>query len=319
MPDPETGEPINVSHMIPRSREDLERRHGCLQRIAEHTRRPDGPHARLHERHLRGLRGRADEWGANGNERGRGEPRRVPEGAAPQGPLAHAHDHPPDRRQGDGATSRPAATRWRCTRSETPSTASSCAARASWRRSRRSPTSSPSIPAHPVRPKARATRSRSRSRWRRPASSSCVATAVSRGTNRFDHPLSSRFDEQDAFVIFDDVEVPRERLFIDGQLDVYNQRDDDGLVPERHAADDDSRADQARVRLRARLQMAEAIGDSAPATPSCSASCSATQSSRARRSARPKRRPSTAGNGVWFPNGAPLTRCAHFLPHGCRA
>ena len=35
--------------------------------------------------------------------------------------------------------------------------------------------------------------------------------------NRFDHPLSSRFDEQDAFVIFDDVEVPRDRLFIDAQ------------------------------------------------------------------------------------------------------
>ena len=41
--------------------------------------------------------------------------------------------------------------------------------------------------------------------------------SVSRGTSRFDHPLSSRFDEQDAFVIFDDVEVPRERLFIDGR------------------------------------------------------------------------------------------------------
>ena len=27
--------------------------------------------------------------------------------------------------------------------------------------------------------------------------------------NQFDHPLSGRFDEQDAFVIFDDVEVPR--------------------------------------------------------------------------------------------------------------
>ena len=27
MPDPETGEAINVSHMIPRSRADLERRH----------------------------------------------------------------------------------------------------------------------------------------------------------------------------------------------------------------------------------------------------------------------------------------------------
>src|SRR6202008_2718634 len=35
MPDPETGEPINVSHLIPRSREDLARRHRCLERIPE--------------------------------------------------------------------------------------------------------------------------------------------------------------------------------------------------------------------------------------------------------------------------------------------
>ena len=38
----------------------------------------------------------------------------------------------------------------------------------------------------------------------------------------FDHPFSSRFDEQDAFVIFDNVEIPRERVFIDGNLAVYN-------------------------------------------------------------------------------------------------
>ena len=37
-----------------------------------------------------------------------------------------------------------------------------------------------------------------------------------------DHPFSSRFDEQDAFMIFDDVEVPWERVFIDGDIDVYN-------------------------------------------------------------------------------------------------
>jgi aromatic ring hydroxylase len=40
--------------------------------------------------------------------------------------------------------------------------------------------------------------------------------------NRFDHPMSGRFDEQDAFVIFDNVEVPRNRVFIDGNLPVYN-------------------------------------------------------------------------------------------------
>lgn len=37
-----------------------------------------------------------------------------------------------------------------------------------------------------------------------------------------DQPFSSRFDEQDAFMIFDDVEIPLERVFIDGDLDVYN-------------------------------------------------------------------------------------------------
>jgi len=38
-----------------------------------------------------------------------------------------------------------------------------------------------------------------------------------------DHPFSSRFDEQDAFMIFDNVEVPMERVFIDGNLDVYGK------------------------------------------------------------------------------------------------
>lgn len=46
--------------------------------------------------------------------------------------------------------------------------------------------------------------------------------SFSRQRNRYDHPISSRFDEQDAFVIFDNVEIPRERLFIDANLEVYN-------------------------------------------------------------------------------------------------
>jgi aromatic ring hydroxylase len=47
--------------------------------------------------------------------------------------------------------------------------------------------------------------------------------SVSAPANRFDHPLSSRFDEQDAFVIFDDVEVPRDRVFIDCNRAAYNK------------------------------------------------------------------------------------------------
>lgn len=41
--------------------------------------------------------------------------------------------------------------------------------------------------------------------------------------DRRDHPFSSGFDEQDGFIIFDDVEIPSERLFCDGNLEVYNR------------------------------------------------------------------------------------------------
>ena len=37
IPDPETGEPINISHMLPRSVEDLRRRVVGLSRISEST------------------------------------------------------------------------------------------------------------------------------------------------------------------------------------------------------------------------------------------------------------------------------------------
>ena len=70
MADPETGEPINVSHMIPRSRADLERRHACLERTAEFSmglmgRTPDYMNVTY-----AGFAGRHDEWSANGNEEG---------------------------------------------------------------------------------------------------------------------------------------------------------------------------------------------------------------------------------------------------------
>ena len=73
--------------------------------------------------------------------------------------------------------------------------------------------------------------------------------STSVNTNRFDNPLSSRFDEQDAFVIFDDVEVPRDRIFIDGNLAVYN-----AVMlaagAQHHAPDDDPGIDEAGIRLR---------------------------------------------------------------------
>jgi aromatic ring hydroxylase len=70
IPDSETGEPINASHMIPRSREDLRRRHECLRTIAEHSvgimgRTPDYLNVTF-----AGFAANPTLWSANGNGEG---------------------------------------------------------------------------------------------------------------------------------------------------------------------------------------------------------------------------------------------------------
>jgi 4-hydroxyphenylacetate 3-monooxygenase/anthranilate 3-monooxygenase (FAD)/4-hydroxyphenylacetate 3-monooxygenase len=42
------------------------------------------------------------------------------------------------------------------------------------------------------------------------------------GRSRFDRPLSSRFDEEDALAVFDNVLVPWERVFINGDIEASN-------------------------------------------------------------------------------------------------
>ena len=70
VPDPETGEAIGASHLIPRSREDLARRHAALRQVAEYSvglmgRTPDYMNVTF-----AGFAGRPDEWGVAGNEAG---------------------------------------------------------------------------------------------------------------------------------------------------------------------------------------------------------------------------------------------------------
>jgi 4-hydroxyphenylacetate 3-monooxygenase len=87
--------------------------------------------------------------------------------------------------------------------------------------------------------------------------------------NAFDRPISSRFDEQDAFVIFDDVEIPKEVCFLDGRpgsVEIYNACTRTGLR--------ENMTTQTTVRALTKLEfayglatrMAEMIGDYSPAT-----------------------------------------------------
>lgn len=50
--------------------------------------------------------------------------------------------------------------------------------------------------------------------------------SYSKQRDQFDYPLSSRFDEMDAVVIFDNVHVPKDRVFIDGNVKLYRELTD---------------------------------------------------------------------------------------------
>ena len=55
--------------------------------------------------------------------------------------------------------------------------------------------------------------------------------AIARGGAQFEHPLAEKFDEMDALCVFDDVIVPHDRVFIDGDVGFANAlRTETGMV-----------------------------------------------------------------------------------------
>ncbi|CAN5859142.1 4-hydroxyphenylacetate 3-monooxygenase, oxygenase component [soil metagenome] len=222
MPDPETGESIPVSHMIPRSREDLARRGKALRQVAEYSvglmgRTPDYMNVTY-----AGFAGRPDEWGSHGNEAG-AERLVAYQKFLRRGDISLTHtivQPTVDKATGDA----PVAGNQQALR-KVADTEHGIVVRGARVLATLAPFADEIAvyPAAPIPVGADAY-----------ALSFCIPVAtpglkflcrdsVSGSANRFDHPLSSRFDEQDAFVIFDDVEVPRDRLFIDGNLATYNK------------------------------------------------------------------------------------------------
>ena len=167
--------------------------------------------------------------------------------------LTHTH-RPPDDRPGDRPRRSPA-TRCRCTRSATPSTASSCAARASWPRWRRSPTRSRCTPAIRCRPtRRRRTRSASRIPMDTPGLIFLCRDSASRaGREPFDHPLSIALRRAGRVRDLRRRRGPaRPGLHRRRPRRLQLGHAADCVVAEHHAADHAARADQAGVRVRPR-------------------------------------------------------------------
>lgn len=134
----------------------------------------------------------------------------------------------------------------------------------------------------------------------------CRDSAAAPGAHPFDRPLSSRYDEQDAFVIFDDVDIPRERLFLDGDVDVYNHVTRTGVQ--------DNLTTQTTIRALNKLEfayglaalMAEAIGDQSAATHEMLGELLGYVEVTRSAVLLSAEHGCHIGDGVWFPDGRPL-------------
>jgi 4-hydroxyphenylacetate 3-monooxygenase len=267
MPDPETGEPIGLSHMLPRSVADLKRRNRGMARIAEATvglmgRTPDYMNVKFAcfaARH--GVWAGEDRANAAGAENLVRFQRRL---AREDIALTHTIIQPTVDKMTD--------TRIvgnRVTLHKVGETAGGIIVRGARILATLAPFADEIAvyPALPIPPGAEAYALAFAIPVDTPGLIFLCRDSVSApGAHPFDRPLSSRFDEQDAFVVFDDVEVPRERLFLDGFVDIYNEIRHTGIV--------ENLTNHTTMRALVKLEfayglatrMAEAINDQSPAT-----------------------------------------------------
>ena len=92
---PTTGQPVNVSFLQPRSRDDLVRRRVGMRQHGGVPRRRDGPRARLPQRDVRAVRGARRRVGPARQRARRRESRPLLRADARARPLDDARDHEP--------------------------------------------------------------------------------------------------------------------------------------------------------------------------------------------------------------------------------
>jgi aromatic ring hydroxylase len=224
MPDPETGEPINVSHMIPRSLDDLLRRRRGLERISAATvgmmgRTPDYMNVTF-----AGFAGRWKDWVGSDGSNARGADNLVQfqkRLARDDISLTHTLVHPTVSRAREMqilGNPVPMHKVGETKDSIVISGARILATLAPY---------SDELAVYPGFPLAEDGTEDYALSFSIPMDTPgliflCRDSTLTPQSDPFDRPMSTRLDEQDAFVIFDEVEVPKEVVFIDCNREVYN-------------------------------------------------------------------------------------------------
>lgn len=224
IPDEETGEQINVSHMIPRSQDDLVRRGVGLTRISELSMGVMGRLPDYMNVTFAGFAANPTDWrGPNGdNEEGAQHmiafQRRL---RRKDLSLTHTIVHPTiDKVKDMSFVDNPVPLH------KVGETATSIVVRGARILATLAPFADEQTvyPGHPLPPDAPPEYAVS---FTVPMDARglvfvCRDSGSRPGTDPIDAPFSTRFDEQDAFCIFDDVEIPKENVWINGQIDAYN-------------------------------------------------------------------------------------------------
>lgn len=127
------------------------------------------------------------------------------------------------------------------------------------------------------------------------------------GADPFDKPLSTRFDEQDAFCIFDDVVVPWDRIFIDGDVDIYNSMAQTGYAINMTSHSTTRALTKLEFAYGLATRMAEMIGDHSPATVDLLGEIACyVQATRSAVELSIEHGWERECDGHWFPDGRPL-------------
>lgn len=223
MADPESGERIGVAHLIPKSQDDLKRRAVALERLARYSMGALGRTPDYVSVTLAGFAGRPDIFGKNGDKRAvEALARFQREVALRDLALTHTIVQPVVDKSVDDVSGLNGELALRITKR-----GAHCI---TVRGARVLATLGPfadEMFVYPGQPLPKSADPSYALAFSVPLATPGLKTIcrdhyATQG-RQVDHPFSSRFDEQDAFVIFDDVEVPWERVFIAGDMEIYNR------------------------------------------------------------------------------------------------
>lgn len=219
---PLNGEPMHVSHTLPRSYDDLMRRHAAIEAVAQWTvgmmgRSPDYVNVTL-----AGFAARCDVWGMNGNDEGAANLVAFQQEAAG---LDLCLTHALINQQVDKSMPEWEAGGGEIVLHKVEDTANGILVRGARALATLAPFADEVFvyPGQPLPREARRYALTFSIPINTPGLKILCRDSFSVASNRFDHPFSSRFDEQDAVVIFDNVEVPRHRVFLDGDPEIYSK------------------------------------------------------------------------------------------------